>query len=146
MSVNCWNGFQRKPRLRLMRRLSLKVSCTKAPYKLRSRLFDHIQKLSLSFHDATAVGDSLYRVTSDTQCAQELFNSGLMPAITAAITLVSITWVMLSINWMVTLVALLIGIPLLLLIRRVDRPMTESSLRVHERESDVSTHVEETLT
>jgi ATP-binding cassette, subfamily B, bacterial len=115
-------------------------------FKLRCRLFDHTQKLSLSFHDATAVGDSLYRVTSDTQCAQELFNSGIMPAITAAITLVGITWVMLSINWMVTLVALLIGIPLLFLIRRVDRPMTESSLRVHERESDVSTRVEETLT
>jgi ATP-binding cassette, subfamily B, bacterial len=115
-------------------------------FKLRCKLFDHTQKLSLSFHDATAVGDSLYRVTWDTYCAQELFNSGIIPALTAAITLVGIAWVMLSINWMVTLVALLIGIPLLLLIRRINRPMTEFSLRVHERESDISTRVQETLT
>ncbi len=115
-------------------------------FKLRSALFDHVQKLSLSFHDATSVGDSLYRVTWDTYCVQELFNSGIIPALTAAITLVGIAAIMISVDWVVTVVALLIGIPLVLLIRRIDRPMTEYSLRVHERESDISTRVQETLT
>src|SRR5262249_51097124 len=31
-------------------------------FKLRSVLFDHVQRQSLSFHDARAVGDSLYRI------------------------------------------------------------------------------------
>ena len=115
-------------------------------FKLRCALFDHTQRLSLSFHDATAVGDSLYRVTWDTYCAQELFNSGIIPALTASFTLAGIACVMLAVNWGVTLVALMVGVPLVLFIRRLDRPMTESSLRVHERESDVSTRVQETLT
>jgi ATP-binding cassette subfamily B protein len=115
-------------------------------FKLRSALFDHVQKLSLSFHDATSVGDSLYRVTWDTYCVQELFNSGIIPAVTAAITLIGIAAIMLSVDWVVTVVALLIGIPLVLLIRKIDRPMTAYSLRVHERESDISTRVQETLT
>ncbi|HVB61633.1 MAG TPA: ABC transporter ATP-binding protein [Ktedonobacteraceae bacterium] len=115
-------------------------------FKLRCSLFDHIQQLSLSFHDATAVGDSLYRVTWDTYCVQELFNSGIIPALTATFTLVGIAIVMLSLDWKVTLAALMIGVPLVLFIRRMDRPMTEFSLRVHERESDISSRVQETLT
>ena len=54
-------------------------------FRLRCRLFDHIQKLSLSFHDATPIGDSLYRVTWDTYSAQTLFNGGIVPAVTAAL-------------------------------------------------------------
>jgi ATP-binding cassette subfamily B protein/subfamily B ATP-binding cassette protein MsbA len=115
-------------------------------FKLRCALFDHMQRLSLSFHEATTVGDSLYRVTWDTYCAQALFNTGLVPAITAATTLVGIALVMLGLDWLVTLAALAIAVPLVLLIRRLDHPMTERSLRVHERESDISTRVQETLT
>src|SRR5205823_3786640 len=60
-------------------------------FKLRCALFDHVQALSLAFHDATPVGDSLYRVTWDTYCVQTLFNGGLVPAVTAAVTLGGIT-------------------------------------------------------
>jgi ABC-type multidrug transport system fused ATPase/permease subunit len=114
-------------------------------FKLRCALFQHIQKLSLAFHDATTVGDSLYRVTWDTYCAQSLFNGGVIPAFTATITLVGIAVVMFSMDTVMTLAALTIAVPLIFLIRRLDRPMTERSLRVHERESDISTRVQETL-
>jgi ATP-binding cassette, subfamily B, bacterial len=115
-------------------------------FKLRCALFDHVQRLSLAFHDATTVGDSLYRVTWDTYCAQSLFNGGLIPAITASITLLGIAAVMFVMDYVMTLVALAIAIPLVFLIRQLDRPMTERSLVVHERESDISTRVQETLT
>ena len=115
-------------------------------FKLRCALFAHMQRLSLSFHDATAVGDSLYRVTWDTYSVQEFFNSGIIPALTAIFTLGGIAFVMIAIDWKVTLAALMIGVPLMLFIRRMDKPMTEFSLRVHERESDISTRVQETLT
>jgi ATP-binding cassette subfamily B protein len=115
-------------------------------FKLRCALFSQMQRLSLSFHDATAVGDSLYRVTWDTYCVQEMFNSGLISALTSTFTLVGIAFVMLSVDWTVTLAALGIGVPLMLFIRRIDKPMTASSLRVHERESEISTRVQETLT
>ena len=53
---------------------------------------------------------------------------------------------MLALDWAATLAALAVGVPLILLIRRLDRPMTERSLRMHERESDVSARIQETLT
>ena len=114
-------------------------------FRLRCRLFDHLQRLSLSFHDMTTVGDSLYRVTWNTYCVQALFNSGLIPALTASFTLLGIAGVMLFVDWLLTLVALAIGVPLLILIQKLDRPMRERSLRAAERESAISTRVQETL-
>ena len=115
-------------------------------FRLRCRLFDHLQRLSLAFHDSTTVGDSLYRVTWDTYCVQALFNSGIVPALSASFTLLGIGVIMLSLDWMLTLIALAIGLPLVLLIRTLDRPMTERSLKFHQRESDISSRVQETLT
>src|SRR5207249_1287966 len=59
--------------------------------------------------------------------------------------LFGIALVMLSRDWRLTAAALAVAVPLLLLIRRLDKPMTEQSTRVHEYESEVSTRVQETL-
>ncbi len=115
-------------------------------FRLRCAVFEHLQKLSLAFHDATRVGDSLYRVTWDTYAAQTLLNNAIVPATTATLTLVGVAVVMGLRDWRVTVAALAIAVPVVALIRRLDRPMTRSSLRVHERESDVSSRVQETLT
>ena len=114
-------------------------------FRLRCRVFDHLQRLSLSFHDRTAVGDSLYRVTWDTYCVQALFNCGLIPALTASFTLLGIAGIMLFVDWLLTLVALAIGVPLVILIIKLDRPMRERSLQAAERDSAISTRVQETL-
>jgi len=114
-------------------------------FRLRCRLFDHLQRLSLAFHDTTAVGDSLYRVTWDTYCVQALFNSGLVPALMASFTLLGIASIMFFLDWLLTIVALAIGIPLVILIQKLDRPMQERTLRAAERESNISTRVQETL-
>ena len=114
-------------------------------FRLRCALFDHVQHQSLSFHDARAVGDSLYRITWDSYCLQSIFSEGLVPGLTAAATLLGIGLVMLSRDWRLLAAAGAAALPLLLLVRRLDKPMTEQSTRVHEFESEVSTRVQETL-
>jgi len=114
-------------------------------FKLRCRVFEHIQRLPLSFHDATTVGDSLYRITWDTYSVQSLFNEGLVPGISSIVTLLGIAVVMVGQDWSIAVVALIIGCLLLLLVRRLEKPTTELSTRVHENESRVSTRVEQTL-
>ena len=46
---------------------------------LRSRLYHHLQRLSLSFHSRAAVGDLIYRVTADTYAIQTLAMNGIFP-------------------------------------------------------------------
>jgi ATP-binding cassette subfamily B protein/subfamily B ATP-binding cassette protein MsbA len=115
-------------------------------FRLRCLLFEHLQKLSLAFHDTTRVGDSLYRVAWDTYAVQTLLNNAIVPATTATLTLVGVAVVMALCDRWVTLAAVAVAVPLVLLIRRLDRPMTRHSLQVHERESDLSSRVQETLT
>ena len=115
-------------------------------FRLRCALFEHVQRLSVAFHDKTPVGDSLHRIVWDSYCVQSLFNGAIVPAIGAAATLLGITLVMLQIDWMLTLAALAISVPLVWLIRRMDRPMRERSEHSHQRESTISTRVQETLT
>lgn len=114
-------------------------------FRLRCTLFDHIQRQSLTFHESKSVGDSLYRVAWDSYCIQAIFSEGVVPALTSGVTLLGIALVMLIYDWQVTVAALAVAVPLIYLIRRLDRPMTNQSLRVHQFESDVSTRVEETL-
>jgi len=114
-------------------------------FNLRCALFDHVQRQSLSFHESKTVGDSLYRITWDSYCIQAIFSEGVLPALTSALTLLGIAAVMVTRDWRVTVATFFVAVPLLILVRRLDRPMTEQSLRVHENESDVSTRVEETL-
>jgi ATP-binding cassette, subfamily B, bacterial len=114
-------------------------------FKLRCALFNHLQRLSLKFHDATTVGDSLYRVAWDTYCIQTMFNSGFVPTINATITLIGLSAIMLYMDWVLTLTAMGVALPLVVLIRRMDRPMQEHSMRMHERESDITARIQETL-
>jgi ATP-binding cassette, subfamily B, bacterial len=115
-------------------------------FRLRCILFEHLQKLSLAFHDRTKVGDSLYRVAWDTYAVQTLINNAIIPATTATLTLVGIAIVMALSDWRVTIAALAVAGPLIMLIRRLDQPMSRHAMQVHERESEVSSRVQETLT
>lgn len=113
--------------------------------RLRVAVFDHVQRLSLRFHDATTVGDSLYRVTWDTYCVQSLFNGGLVPCLTQGVTLIGIAIMMMARDPLAATIGLVIGVPLALLIRRLDRPMSQRSEKAQEHESAISARVQETL-
>jgi ATP-binding cassette subfamily B protein/subfamily B ATP-binding cassette protein MsbA len=115
-------------------------------FRVRCTLFDHIQRQSLAFHDASKVGDSLYRITWDSYCIQAMFSAVLVPALTATATLAGIAVMLFSRAGGLAWAALGVVLPLMYLIRRLDRPMTEQALRVHEDESGVSARVQETLT
>ena len=114
-------------------------------FRLRCRVFEHLQSLSPAFHDSTTVGDSLYRVTWDTYSIQTIFNEGLIPGLTALVTLAGIAAVMIGQQWMLGAVTFAVGVVLMLFLRRIEKLTTHLSLRVHENESSVSTRAEQTL-
>src|SRR5512140_473037 len=57
---------------------SVKVG-QKLVFDLRNRLFAHLHRLGLRFHDSRNVGDTIYRVTSDTWAVQTYLMHGLLP-------------------------------------------------------------------
>jgi ABC-type multidrug transport system fused ATPase/permease subunit len=114
-------------------------------FRLRCIVFDRVQRLSLAFHDSTTVGDSLYRVTWDSYAAQSLFNEGLVPVLNSAVTLGGAAIILFNRDWTLAVTALIASLPLVALIRIADRSMSSRSMAVHERESEVTVRVQETL-
>jgi ATP-binding cassette subfamily B protein len=114
-------------------------------HELRLRVYEHLQKLSLVFHDQRAVGDSIYRVTWDTFSIQTLFNSGVMPLIASVVTFVSMIAIMLRFDVVLTLLALVVAPALALVIKIYNRRITAVSTEYHDRESKVSSLIQESL-
>lgn len=84
-------------------------------YDLRKRIFDHLQKLSLSYYSKTPVGWIMSRVTSDTERIADLVTWGMLDITWAAMSVGSALLFMLTINWQLTLVVAAL-IPILLLV------------------------------
>lgn len=111
----------------------------------RSRLFHHVQRLSLTFHDTRGPGDPLYRIQYDVPAIQYIAIDGLIPFITSTVTLVSILYITAVLNWRLALVALAVS-PLLFLLMKVSRRRLRSQSReVKHMESDALSVVQEVL-
>lgn len=71
---------------------------------LRTRLFEHLQKLPLSYHDTHIIGVTISRVISDVGVINQLLSQGLITLIGDSILLTGIIIVMLSLNAQLALV------------------------------------------
>ncbi|MCA9445244.1 MAG: ABC transporter ATP-binding protein, partial [Candidatus Omnitrophica bacterium] len=89
----------------------------KAMYDLRVELFQHLQQLSLSFFDKNPVGRLMTRVTGDIEVLNELFSNGVTIIIGALFMLVGILAILFWLNVKMTLLALCILPPILLVTR-----------------------------
>ncbi len=79
---------------------------------LRKEMFDHLQKLSLSFYDRHEVGRVMSRVTSDVTAMQELLTSGMLTVLSDIGGLVVVVVVLLNRDVQLALVTFTV-VPLL---------------------------------
>src|SRR6476661_808753 len=75
-------------------------------YDLRSSIFAHLQRQSLSYFDRNPVGRMISRLTSDVDALNELLSSGVVSIVGDLVTLVGIAVVMLLLDWKLALIAL----------------------------------------
>jgi ATP-binding cassette subfamily B protein len=113
--------------------------------ELRSDLYGHLHRLSLAFHSRAQVGDLIYRVTADTFALQSLTMNCFFPAVTALTLLVGMGMIMLWLDWQLTLVALCVCPALLVVIARLNTRITTVASDVRQRESEVYTVVQQTM-
>ena len=85
---------------------------------IRSRLFTHLQSLSLRYYDRTAVGEIISRQTSDVTALNEVLTQGLISTIADFVLLVGTIAVMSSMSWRLTLVTFTV-LPVMYVIARL---------------------------
>lgn len=112
---------------------------------LRRDIYSHLQRLSLAFHSRRQVGDLLYRVTADTYAIQSLTMNGVFPIATAVVLLGGMFFVMLKIDWQLTLLALTVCPILFLCIALMSKKITIAATLARQQESEVYSVVQRAM-
>ena len=81
---------------------------------LRQQLFEHVQRLPITFYDQTPVGRLVTRVTSDVESLNELFTAGVVAGLGDLFTLFAIAGMMVYTDWRLAMAAFAV-IPLVYL-------------------------------
>jgi ATP-binding cassette subfamily B protein len=74
-------------------------------YKLRGEMFEHLQRLSLSFHNRAHTGELMSKITTDTNTLKDVYSQYLVTFSTHILTLAGMFAIMLALNWKLALIA-----------------------------------------
>lgn len=111
----------------------------------RSELYQHLQRLSLRFHNVRSAGDLMYRLAADTFAIQTLTMNGFFPTISALAMLVGMLIVMAKLDAYLTLIALLVCPLLAIVIRVMSARITRVATHARERESELYSAAERSM-
>ncbi len=114
-------------------------------YDLRNQVYDHLQRLSFSYHDESETGQLMSRMTADIEAVRNFIPMGLMRALIAVVTFVPIIVILFQLDMTLALTTL-ISIPIMMLLsaqvmRRL-RPLWNRSQNVA---GELSTIMQESL-
>lgn len=112
-------------------------------YRFREELSNKVNKMPLRYFDGTNHGEILSRVTNDVDTVSQTLSQSLTQIITSVTSLIGVLIMMFSINWLMTLVALLI-VPLsLAIIGLIVKQSQKYFMQQQDYLGHVNGHVEE---
>ena len=106
-------------------------------FTLRIKLFDHIHRLSLADHNDEKRGALVSRVTSDIETLTMFFSWGGLSLLLDGSQMVAVASVMLAYDWRLTLVALCVSAPLVLVLRLVQSRLVAAHNISRERNAQL---------
>ena len=115
-------------------------------YDLRQKMYAHLQQMGLRFFTNTKAGEIMSRFNSDVVGAQNAITGTIPNILTNVVTLVSTLVVMVSIEWRLAALALIVMPLFLLPARRVADTLREIRRKASDHNAELSSIVNETLT
>jgi ATP-binding cassette subfamily B multidrug efflux pump len=131
--------------LRYFENYLLSVVGQRVMYDLRSHMFDHLQRLSLSFFDRNPVGRLMTRITNDVDSLNDLFTSGSVSLLGDVLTLVGIIVILFIENWFLALMVCLVLPPLMLVTMYFQRAMREAFRAIRVRLARINANIAENI-
>ncbi|MCW2866488.1 MAG: transporter related protein [Marmoricola sp.] len=106
-------------------------------FDLRTKVFGHVQRMSMAFFTRTQTGALVSRLNNDVIGAQRAFTSTLSSTVSNSISVVVVGITMLALSWQVTLACLLLFPLLLLASRWVGRQISGLTRRQMDGNADL---------
>jgi subfamily B ATP-binding cassette protein MsbA len=117
----------------------------KVVVRLRTALFGHLQRLSLSYHDRQRVGDLTSRITVDIDRVQSMLVAIFDTFVPNVLMLVGLAAVMLWVDPSFGLLSLAVAPPLFWVTYRYTTRIKRAARRAREADARIATHASETL-
>jgi ATP-binding cassette subfamily B protein len=111
--------------------------------RLRIRVFDHLQSLSMSFYDRSKAGVLVSRMTSDVDSLSELIQMGLTMFVSNALLLVVSLFVLTFVSWQLMLICAIALPPVILASIKFQRDSNVAYLEVRDRIGNTLSHLQE---
>jgi len=112
-------------------------------YDLRTRVYDHVQRMPLQFFTRTQTGALVSRLNSDVLGAQQAFTSALSGTVGNLISLVLTAGAMFALSWQVTALSLLLVPAFLLPARRVGRRLADITREAYQLDAKMNARMTE---
>jgi len=117
----------------------------KLVWDFRAQLLNHVQRLPLAFHDRYGSTDSVYRIQHDAPSIQYVAIQGIIPSVTATLTVFGILYVCARIDFRLAMIALGIAPVLFALSLACSRRVRRRSSLVKELDSSAMSVIQEVL-
>jgi ATP-binding cassette subfamily B protein len=114
-------------------------------YDLRVALFSRLQRMSLRFFTNTKVGELMSRLNNDVVGAQNAISNTIVGIATNLIQSIAILAVMLTLEWRLTIVSVLIMPLFILAARKLGIVLRDIARQAMEQNAQMNAHMNETL-
>jgi len=114
-------------------------------YDLRSTLFARLQRMSLRFFTNTKVGELMSRLNNDVVGAQNAISNTIVNIVTNLIEAVALLSVMLTLEWRLTLVSIVILPLFIIAAQRLGTVLRDIAREAMENNAQMNAHMNETL-
>lgn len=114
-------------------------------YDLRVSLYAHLQRMSLRFFTHTQLGELISRLNNDVVGAQTAISQTLVTLVTNFIEVISILAVMLTLEWRLTLMGIIILPLFIIAARRLGRVFRDIARQQMETNARMNANMNETL-
>jgi ATP-binding cassette subfamily B protein len=114
-------------------------------YDLRSTLFTRLQRMSLRFFTNTKVGELMSRLNNDVVGAQNAISNTIVNIVTNLIEAIALLAVMLTLEWRLTLVSIVILPLFIIAARRLGNILRDIARNAMEMNAQMNAHMNETL-
>ncbi|MEV8631718.1 ABC transporter ATP-binding protein [Streptosporangium sp. NPDC051023] len=127
----------------LIRRWLLSEAVLGLETRIRDDLYEHLQRLPMSFHGAWQSGQLLSRATTDLSAIRRFLGFGMLFLVLISIQIVTVTGLLLNMYWPLGLLVAASALPITLTSLRFERGYIEVSRQVQDQQGDLATVVEE---
>jgi len=114
-------------------------------FDLRNQLYNHIQRLSFSYHDHTASGQLISRVIEDVRSLQNFTGQGVVELTRVIVLMIGIILILIITNPLLALISLIPMVPLTLMNTNFGKRVGKLFLSVDQSQGELSSRLQENV-